>query len=70
MPNILIEVGAHYYFPKKDEKPEPGYQFFQYQTLRHDKYVKTTTVACHNRDDFEKLLAHWNRTHEWRYKED
>lgn len=51
--------------------PNQGVQLFQYVI----RYIPTDVkrgpklLVCYSKEDFYKLLAHWNKTDSWRYEE-
>ena len=66
MGELLQEVGVLY-----SSKPSPGLKEFSYMLSRDEfKTWSVDSVWCFNREDFEKLLKHWNRDKRWQYVED
>lgn len=69
----LWEAGVRYYHD--DNLPDDSgkrriYKPFTYRWTHKDGRTGTNVVLCTCKSSFERLLAHWNRTPDWRYTEE
>lgn len=69
----LNEVGVSYYHDNNlptNSKERLYYQPFTYRWTYKDGRTGTSVVLCTCKHNFYRLLAHWNRTPDWRYTEE